>query len=41
MGVASLGPHLRPACTQALRGMFIKKKVDVNLYTVCFFMGFQ
>ena len=35
-GVTSLGRHTRPACHQALFEMFIKKKVDFDLHTVCF-----
>ena len=38
MGVTSLGRHTRPTCHPGSpRNVFIKK-VDVDLYTVCFFL---
>ena len=38
MGVTSLGRHTRPTChLGSPRDVFIKK-VDVDLYTVCFFL---
>ena len=38
MGVTSLGRHTRPACHPgSIRDVFIKK-VNVDLYTVCFFL---
>ena len=37
MGVTALGRHTRPAChLGSIRDVLIKK-VDVDLYTVCFF----
>ena len=37
-GVTSLGRHTRPTChLGSIRDVFIKK-VDVDLYTVCFFL---
>ena len=39
MGVTSLGRHTRPTCNPgSIRDVFIKKKVTVDLYTVCFFL---
>ena len=38
MGVTSLGRHTRPTCHPgSIRDVFIKK-VNVDLYTVCFFL---
>ena len=40
MGVTSLGPHTRPACHQALRGMLLIKKNDFfhDQTCVCLFI---
>ena len=41
MGVTSLGPHLRPTCNQASRGMFIKKKRWLLTSIQCFSWTFS
>ena len=38
MGVTSLGRHTRPTCHPGSPRDVLIKKVDVDLYTVCFFL---
>ena len=37
-GVTSLGRHTRPVCHPGSTRDVLIKKVDVDLYTVCFFL---